>query len=58
VPDTSSLESAERAQRCRKQEYLDRRILFSRDRLAPNSPVTEEHVNDGMTLDWDLRNCK
>jgi len=33
-----------------KQEYLDRRILFSRDRLTPHSPVTEKYVNNGLTL--------
>jgi beta-lactamase class A len=32
------------------QEQLDRRIAFGRERLLPHSPITGEHVGDGMTL--------
>lgn len=33
-----------------KQETLDRRIPYSRDRLVAYSPITEKRVGDGMTL--------
>ena len=32
------------------QERLDRRIVFGRDVLLPHSPVTQQHVDAGMTV--------
>jgi beta-lactamase class A len=34
----------------RGEEALDRRIGYDRDDLVPYSPVTERHVDDGMTV--------
>jgi beta-lactamase class A len=34
----------------RGDESLDRRILYSKDRLVAYSPMTEKHVGGGMTL--------
>jgi beta-lactamase class A len=31
-------------------DRLDRRIPYGRDVLVPNSPITQEHVGEGMTL--------
>jgi beta-lactamase class A len=32
------------------REQLDRQIRFGTDRLLPHSPITAQHVGDGMTL--------
>jgi beta-lactamase class A len=32
------------------QEHLDRRIMFAAKDVVANSPITEKHVADGMTL--------
>lgn len=32
------------------EEQLDRRIRYGADRLLPHSPITAQHVGDGMTL--------
>lgn len=32
------------------EEQLERRIRFGADRLLPHSPITAQHVDDGMTL--------
>lgn len=34
----------------RKQEELNRIVKFNKSDLVPNSPVTEKHVGDGMSL--------
>lgn len=34
----------------RGQERLDRRVRYDRDVLLPHSPVTQQHVGEGMTL--------